>query len=140
MKNIGFFGHSVCWIVKVWTTKRHNLALKWWSETCIEMWRIAALIMYAWQICVWQSQQASSLRPLDHWCRLWYYRFGHLWSSHALHAPTTNLEIFIFVSWVELYITFERIPHCLHGYTVHQCCQMLYCPTGAFKYIKPLSC
>jgi len=28
----------------------------------------------------------------------------------------------------------------LHGYTVHQLYQLLYCPTNALKYIKPLNC
>ena len=28
----------------------------------------------------------------------------------------------------------------LHGYTVHQCYQMPYCPTNALTYIKQLNC
>jgi len=28
----------------------------------------------------------------------------------------------------------------LYGYTAHQWYQMLYCPTKALKYIKPLNC
>jgi len=47
----------------------------------------------------------------------------------------TDLNIFIITIILENY---KQVTDNLHGYTVQQWYQILYCPTNALKYIKSL--
>ena len=68
------------------------------------------------------------------------FDFIHIWIFRCKKAAATKPIVENAVLQFPFPFNSTRCDLKLHGHTVHQRYQMLYCPTNALKYIKSLNC